>query len=103
MMRRAPAPAYSEKWREASGRRGSVQKTAEPESTTDGEDRRLLRSIVDFGDTLVREVDDAAPRHRRHPAMTATISDLRALFREQEYSRFPVFRTAWTTSSASCS
>jgi CBS domain containing-hemolysin-like protein len=57
----------------------------------DGEERRLLQSIVDFGDTLVREV--MTPR----PDIVgiredATIADLRALFREQEYSRFPVFR-----------
>jgi putative hemolysin len=56
-----------------------------------GEDRRLLQSIVDFGDTLVREV--MTPR----PDIVgiredATVGDLRALFREQEYSRFPVFR-----------
>jgi putative hemolysin len=55
------------------------------------EERRLLQSIVDFGDTLVREV--MTPR----PDIVgiredATIADLRALFREQEYSRFPVYR-----------
>jgi CBS domain containing-hemolysin-like protein len=61
------------------------------EQTTDREERQLLRSIVDFSDTLVREVmtprlDIVAIRD------TATISDLRALFREQEYSRFPVYK-----------
>src|SRR5215831_1295654 len=55
------------------------------------EDRRLLQNIVDFGDTLVREVmtprpDIVAIRE------AATVGDLRALFREQEYSRFPVFK-----------
>ncbi len=67
------------------------QKSAEPEGANDGEDRQLLRSIVDFSDTLVREVmtprpDIVAIRD------TATIGELRALFREQEYSRFPVFK-----------
>jgi CBS domain containing-hemolysin-like protein len=57
----------------------------------EGEGRRLLQSIVDFGGTLVREVmtprpDIVAIRD------TSTIADLRALFREQEYSRFPVYR-----------
>jgi putative hemolysin len=57
----------------------------------DGEERRLLQSIVDFGDTLVREVmtprpDVVAIRD------TATIGELRALFKEQEYSRFPVYK-----------
>ena len=64
---------------------------AEHEGTIEGEERRLLRSIVDFGGTLVREVmtprpDIVAIRE------DATIGDLRAQFREQEYSRFPVFR-----------
>jgi CBS domain containing-hemolysin-like protein len=88
----APAPAYSEEVAErAEDAVEAFQKTAEPEGTTDGEDRQLLRSIVDFGDTLVRGVmtprpDIVAIRD------TATISDLRVLFREQEYSRFPVFK-----------
>ena len=55
-----------------------------------GEERRLLQNIVDFGDSLVREVmtprpDIVAIRE------DATIGELRALFREQEYSRFPVY------------
>ena len=65
--------------------------TAEEEGIIQGEERRLLQSIVDFGDTLVREVmtprpDVVAIREG------ASIGDLRALFREQEYSRFPVYR-----------
>ena len=67
--------------------------TVEAEATeglSEGEERKLLRSIVDFGDALVREVmtprpDIVAIRE------DATIGDLRALFREQEYSRFPVY------------
>ena len=64
---------------------------AEQEGVTQGEERRLLQSIVDFGDTLVREVMTPRPDIvgiREH----ATIGELRALFREQEYSRFPVFK-----------
>ncbi|MGE0451791.1 MAG: hemolysin family protein, partial [Vicinamibacterales bacterium] len=56
-----------------------------------GEERRLLQSIVDFGDTLVREImtprPDIVAIHD-----DATIGELRALFREQEYSRFPVYK-----------
>ena len=57
----------------------------------EGDERRLLQSIVDFGGTLVREVmtprpDIVAIRE------DAKIGDLLNLFREQEYSRFPVFR-----------
>ncbi len=65
--------------------------TAEQEGLIEGEERRLLQSIVDFGDTLVREVmtprpDIVAVRDG------ATVGDVRALFREQEYSRFPVYK-----------
>jgi putative hemolysin len=65
--------------------------TTEQEGLIEGEERRLLQSIVDFGDTLVREVMTPRPdivAIQEH----ATIGELRALFREQEYSRFPVFR-----------
>jgi magnesium and cobalt exporter, CNNM family len=61
------------------------------EPTVDGEDRRLLQSIVDFGDTLVREVMTPRPDIVAIPEH-ATIGSLRALFREQEYSRFPVYK-----------
>jgi CBS domain containing-hemolysin-like protein len=73
---------------------------AYPESATldglmdghiDGEERKLLQSIVDFGDTLVREVMTPRP-DIVGIRENATIADLRALFREQEYSRFPVFK-----------
>jgi CBS domain containing-hemolysin-like protein len=65
--------------------------TAEQEGIIEGEERRLLQSIVDFGDTLVREVMTPRPDIVAISA-SATVSDLRALFREQEYSRFPVYR-----------
>jgi putative hemolysin len=64
---------------------------AEGPPAIDGEERRLLRSVVEFGETLVREVmtprpDIVAIRE------DATLAELRALVREQEYSRFPVYR-----------
>jgi putative hemolysin len=65
--------------------------TAEQEGLIEGEERRLLQSIVDFGDTLVREVMTPRPDIVAISA-NATVGDLRALFREQEYSRFPVYR-----------
>ena len=55
------------------------------------DERRLLQSIVDFVGTLVREVMTPRPDIVAIRA-DATIGDLRALFREQEYSRFPVYR-----------
>ena len=54
------------------------------------EERRLLRSIVDFGDTLVREVMTPRPDIVAVRA-DATLAEIRALFAEQEYSRLPVF------------
>jgi putative hemolysin len=65
--------------------------TAAEEGIIRGEERRLLQSIVDFGDTLVREVmtprpDIVAIRD------SATVGDVRALFKEQEYSRFPAYK-----------
>src|SRR5207247_8030221 len=65
--------------------------TAEQEGIIQGEERRLLQSIVDFGDTLVREVMTPRPDIVAIPE-DATIGDLRTLFREQEYSRFPVYK-----------
>ena len=63
----------------------------EHEKEVGEEERRLLQSIVDFGDTLVREVMTPRPDIVAIPE-SAAIGDLRALFREQEYSRFPVFK-----------
>ena len=65
--------------------------TAAEEGIIQGEERRLLQSIVDFGDTLVREVmtprpDIVAIRD------SATVGDVRAQFKEQEYSRFPAYK-----------
>jgi putative hemolysin len=80
---------------EQAGNGGSA---AEAETAQPGEDRRLqelqdralLRSIVDFRDSLVREVmtprPDIVAIHGE-----ATLGELRALFQEQEYSRIPVF------------
>jgi CBS domain containing-hemolysin-like protein len=65
--------------------------SAEQEGLIEGEERRLLQSIVDFGDTLVREVMTPRPDIVAIREI-ATIAELRALFREQEYSRFPVYK-----------
>ena len=63
---------------------------AEEPGLIEVDERRLLQSIVEFGDTLVREV--MTPR----PDMVAiqvdsTFDQVRAFFREQEYSRIPVY------------
>jgi len=65
--------------------------TAAQEGLIQGEERRLLQSIVDFGDTLVREVMTPRPDIVAIKD-AATVGDVRSLFREQEYSRFPVYK-----------
>jgi putative hemolysin len=87
--RRAAAP--DEAAEEANETAKAYIDTAAQEGLIKSEERRLLQSIVDFGDTLVREVmtprpDIVAIRD------TATVGDVRAQFREQEYSRFPVYK-----------
>jgi CBS domain containing-hemolysin-like protein len=89
--RSGPAATPDEAAEEANETAKAYIDTAEQEGLIEGEERRLLQSIVDFGDTLVREVmtprpDIVAIRD------TATVGDVRALFREQEYSRFPVYK-----------
>jgi putative hemolysin len=64
---------------------------AEAQGLIEGDGRRLLQSIVDFGDTLVREVMTPRPDMVAIGA-EATYDELRALFREQEYSRIPVYK-----------
>jgi len=54
------------------------------------EERRLLQSVVDFGGTLVREVMTPRPDIVAI-AHDATVTEFRALFAEEEYSRIPVF------------
>ena len=54
------------------------------------DESRLLRSVVDFGETLVREVMTPRPDIVAIRA-DASIDELRQLVREQEYSRLPVF------------
>jgi putative hemolysin len=63
----------------------------EEQGLIETDERRLLQSIVDFGDTLAREVMTPRPDIVAIQA-NATVADLRALFREQEYSRFPVYK-----------
>jgi CBS domain containing-hemolysin-like protein len=55
------------------------------------EGRELLQSIVDFTETVVREVMTPRPDIVAIRA-DATLQDLRGLFREQQYSRMPVYR-----------
>jgi magnesium and cobalt exporter, CNNM family len=63
----------------------------EEQGLIERDERRLLQSIVDFGDTLVREVMTPRPDIVAIRA-DSTLDELRALFREQEYSRIPVYQ-----------
>ena len=55
------------------------------------EERKLLRSVVEFGDTVVREVMTPRPDIVAVKVRT-TLGELRTIFTEQQYSRFPVYR-----------
>ena len=74
--------------RGASATPEAVETAAEEASD---EEARLLRSIVHFGDTLVREIMTPRPDLVAIPA-EATLGELRTQFREQGYSRVPVFQ-----------
>ena len=67
------------------------QDAAEEQALIERDEQRLLQSIVDFGGTLVREVMTPRPDIVAIP-VEATVGQLRALFREQEYSRIPVYK-----------
>jgi CBS domain containing-hemolysin-like protein len=72
-------------------RNGGNGATADKTETAEqGDERRMLQSIVDFGEILVREIMTPRPDivAIRSDAMLA---ELHALFREQQYSRVPVF------------
>jgi putative hemolysin len=69
--------------------------SAEPQRDGDallqeGQARELLRSLVEFRETTVREVMTPRPDMVGIEA-SATIGELRALAREQQYSRVPVY------------
>ena len=55
------------------------------------EERKLLQSVVEFGDTIVREVMTPRPDIVAVKS-SATLGELRTIFTEQQYSRLPVYR-----------
>jgi CBS domain containing-hemolysin-like protein len=70
----------------------AVADSAGDEDTiSEEESRELLQSIVDFTETIVREVMTPRPDIVAIPA-DASLTDLRTLFREEQYSRIPVYR-----------
>ena len=55
------------------------------------EERKLLQSVVEFGETIVREVMTPRPDIVAVKS-SATLGELRTIFTEQQYSRLPVYR-----------
>jgi CBS domain containing-hemolysin-like protein len=68
----------------------AAQTPASAEAAAVEDESRLLRSVVAFGETLVREVMTPRPDIVAVRS-SATIDDLRQLVLEQEYSRLPVY------------
>ena len=65
--------------------------SAADDAISEEEGRELLQSIVDFTETVAREVMTPRPDIVAVRVDTS-LSDLRALFREEQYSRMPVYR-----------
>jgi putative hemolysin len=63
----------------------------EVESVQEGQARELLRNLADFRETMVREVMTPRPDIIAIDS-EATVEQLYSLFREQQYSRVPVFK-----------
>ena len=63
----------------------------EAEAAQEGQARELLRKLADFRETMVREVMTPRPDIIAIDS-DATIEQLLTLFREQQYSRVPVFK-----------
>src|SRR5687767_7877303 len=65
--------------------------SAADDAISEEEGRELLQSIVDFTETVAREVMTPRPDIVAIHA-DAPLNDLRDLFREEQYSRIPVYR-----------
>ena len=70
---------------------GPKSRPAEDDDLARRKARELLQSIVDFRETMVREVMTPRPDIVAIHG-DATLGELRTLFREQQYSRMPVYR-----------
>jgi len=76
---------------EASTQAASPDEPGEDTPMSEEEGRELLQSIVDFTETVVREVMTPRPDIVAIRS-DATLQQLRELFREEQYSRIPVYR-----------
>jgi len=82
----APAPATVASTPEAT----ASEQQEQHEAVQEGQARELLRNLADFRETMVREVMTPRP-DLIAIENTATVEQLLTLFREQQYSRLPVF------------
>lgn len=80
-----PAPAAAE------STPAGTPVTEQQEAVQEGQARELLRNLADFRETMVREVMTPRPDIIAIDS-TATLEQLHTLFREQQYSRIPVFK-----------
>jgi putative hemolysin len=87
-----------ERERDAAPNGAPAAETApDPEASADENDiseeegRELLQSIVDFTETVVKEVMTPRPDIIA-VSQDSTLQDLRSVFREEQYSRMPVYR-----------
>ena len=64
---------------------------ADENDISEEEGRELLQSIVDFTETVVKEVMTPRPDIVA-VSVDSSLQDLRSLFREEQYSRMPVYR-----------
>jgi putative hemolysin len=88
---RPPAPGDKKEDEQPGETTQGYLDASETQGLIEGDERRLLQSIVDFGGTLVREVMTPRPDILAIRD-DASLAGLLTLFREQEYSRFPVYR-----------
>jgi CBS domain containing-hemolysin-like protein len=84
----AEPPASPEE--ETAGNVEALLEAGEEEGILEEADRDLLRSAVEFGDKLVREVMTPRPQVFAVPVST-TLEEFLVLLREQNYSRVPVY------------
>ncbi|MFB3854508.1 MAG: hemolysin family protein [Vicinamibacterales bacterium] len=89
--RQPAAPAGSESADETADHGFAYLEAGEQEGLIEREERKLLQSIMELGDKLVREVMTPRPDIVAIRG-DATLAELRALLRDQEYSRVPVFK-----------
>ena len=68
----------------------ATEQQEQHEAVQEGQARELLRNLADFRETMVREVMTPRP-DIIGIENTATVDQLLTLFREQQYSRLPVF------------